>query len=578
VWTGPNNFSSDVLNPVIPNATSVINGKYTLVVISGACRSLPRSIDINITDIPAKPIITSDLSYCQGDDIILSTQTVNNATNYLWNTPQGQRFTDVPELIITSVEEAAAGAYSVSIQAGNCRSQVSNPLNISVDNLVFDPIISANGPLCPGDTLKLEATFLAGVDYIWQGPNGFTSMEQNPVIPNVDEGFNGNYKVLVTMGSCSKESNELNVQVISQLSTPLIITNNQSFCSNSLPEQIEICLNQSSQVNGADYVLYNGSNDMEISRSMDLCQNIMGLADLPPGDNAFYFRIDLEGCLSSASEMIVVTIADPPIVDAEIEQSDLVFCDNETIILTSSYGPPEVAIDWTPISNNVNIQITGERTVEISNLIGGNNEVLLTYSTDLCPDFSSNTIVLLKEQASIIRNDNYRLTDFNTVLLNIFANDDLSDDNTIEIVQQPATGSLTLDDMGVRYTPDIRFSGTTSFSYEVCDVNCGGDCQQGTVILDIGDAGDCTSPTIITPNGDGYNDFFVVPCLTSGNFTGNKLTVFNQWGVVIIEQDNYQNDWAGTYNGNDLPVGTYFYVLDLGDGSDLIVGFLTLER
>ncbi|WP_299129314.1 gliding motility-associated C-terminal domain-containing protein, partial [uncultured Winogradskyella sp.] len=86
-----------------------------------------------------------------------------------------------------------------------------------------------------------------------------------------------------------------------------------------------------------------------------------------------------------------------------------------------------------------------------------------------------------------------------------------------------------------------------------------------------------------SPNGDSVNETFVIDCLE--RFPNNKLEVFNRWGNIVYSKKGYQNDWDGTSNGravieqsNGLPVGTYYYVLDLGDGSEPRVGWLYINR
>jgi gliding motility-associated-like protein/uncharacterized repeat protein (TIGR01451 family) len=86
-----------------------------------------------------------------------------------------------------------------------------------------------------------------------------------------------------------------------------------------------------------------------------------------------------------------------------------------------------------------------------------------------------------------------------------------------------------------------------------------------------------------SPDGDGINETFVIDCLE--RFPNNKLEVFNRWGNVVYSVKGYQNDWQGTTNGrvvinqsDELPVGTYYYVLGLGDGSEPKVGWLYINR
>ncbi len=89
----------------------------------------------------------------------------------------------------------------------------------------------------------------------------------------------------------------------------------------------------------------------------------------------------------------------------------------------------------------------------------------------------------------------------------------------------------------------------------------------------------------ITDNNDGENDFFQVDCLES--FPNNKVKIFNRAGTLVFEIDNYNNAdkiFKGIGNkglylqGNKLPVGTYFYVIDKKDGSNPTSGYLELLR
>ncbi|OFY19956.1 MAG: hypothetical protein A2W98_13300 [Bacteroidetes bacterium GWF2_33_38] len=89
-------------------------------------------------------------------------------------------------------------------------------------------------------------------------------------------------------------------------------------------------------------------------------------------------------------------------------------------------------------------------------------------------------------------------------------------------------------------------------------------------------------PEGFSPNGDNINDLFVITGIE--NFTSNKFVIFNRWGNKVFEANNYQNTWDGkstlgiTIGGDELPVATYFYVLDLGDGSDVYKGTIYLNR
>ena len=89
-------------------------------------------------------------------------------------------------------------------------------------------------------------------------------------------------------------------------------------------------------------------------------------------------------------------------------------------------------------------------------------------------------------------------------------------------------------------------------------------------------------PEGFSPNGDGINDLFVIRGLDM--YPNNGFTVFNRWGDQVFSASPYQNNWDGKsasgvmIGGNVLPVGTYFYILDLGNGSHVLKGTIYLNK
>jgi gliding motility-associated-like protein len=67
----------------------------------------------------------------------------------------------------------------------------------------------------------------------------------------------------------------------------------------------------------------------------------------------------------------------------------------------------------------------------------------------------------------------------------------------------------------------------------------------------------CVIPEGISPNGDGYNDTFDL-----SSYDVQTLEIYNRHGVLVYSKSNYTNQWVGqSDNGDQLPVGTYFYVM-----------------
>lgn len=79
---------------------------------------------------------------------------------------------------------------------------------------------------------------------------------------------------------------------------------------------------------------------------------------------------------------------------------------------------------------------------------------------------------------------------------------------------------------------------------------------------------------IVSPNGDGVNDSWSVAGIL--NFPQNSVTVYNRSGKIVFAQKGYANNWGCSYRGALLPQDTYYYTIDLGDGSKIRKGFITM--
>jgi gliding motility-associated-like protein len=99
---------------------------------------------------------------------------------------------------------------------------------------------------------------------------------------------------------------------------------------------------------------------------------------------------------------------------------------------------------------------------------------------------------------------------------------------------------------------------TSTYILSVADVNAciNSDTVIVTVIII---STDISVSTVFSPNGDGINDNWFVKNITI--YPENEVTVYNIYGNEVFHKKGYNNDWQGTYNGNSLPDGTYFYIV-----------------
>ena len=149
---------------------------------------------------------------------------------------------------------------------------------------------------------------------------------------------------------------------------------------------------------------------------------------------------------------------------------------------------------------------------------------------------------------------------------------DLTDSNTIQGSQSNQLRLLNAD----------ATFGLKQFRLQVNSlVNA---CQE-TLISNVVTLGpsEIVIPNAFSPDGDGVNDTWEIQGLNGRG--AYRLSVYNRWEIKVFESTNYNNDWTGTSNikafitaDNNLPDGTYFYVLEWMDGTSPMTGFIYIKR
>lgn len=209
-WTGPNGFTSNQQNPVIPNATVAQGGIYTLTVVNAyGCQSLA---NVNVI-VNANPVATASASpnpVCQGSVLNLSGGPSGMAS-YTWTGPNG--FTsNLQNPVINNVPLQATGTYTLVVTSPQgCTGTAS--VNVTVNPSPQATASATPNPVCEGNTLSLTASPSGMSSYQWTGPNGFTSNLQNPVIPSVSLNQTGTYIVTMTNSLGCQGTASVNVVV-----------------------------------------------------------------------------------------------------------------------------------------------------------------------------------------------------------------------------------------------------------------------------------------------------------------------------------------------------------------------------
>ena len=179
-------------------------------------------------------------------------------------------------------------------------------------------------------------------------------------------------------------------------------------------------------------------------------------------------------------------------------------------------------------------------------------------------------------------------SDTDTVIVNVNELPDLVASTTDNLILENTTAQLTVSGAGMGaiydWNPPIGLndptiqnpivSATEGVTYFVTGTDLNGCSDTASVRIDV--ASTIVFPDGITPNGDGLNEFWVIQLIDE--FPDANVKIFNRWGQKVFESKRYVDQWDGTNNGKKLPVGTYYYLIDLGPNQEKFTGPITLMR
>jgi len=114
----------------------------------------------------------------------------------------------------------------------------------------------------------------------------------------------------------------------------------------------------------------------------------------------------------------------------------------------------------------------------------------------------------------------------------------------------------------------ITIAGGTSRDYIINPVD--------GILTIIEPPGAIVIPNTFTPNGDGVNDTWNIKYLDS--YVNCLVDIFNRYGQKVFSSTGYGTPWDGTYKGARLPVGIYYYVIDLKTGYKPFSGYIAIVR
>ncbi len=234
--------------------------------------------------------------------------------------------------------------------------------------------------------------------------------------------------------------------------------------------------------------------------------------------------------------------------------------------------PLSVSILNTPQHGSVSV-INGVQILytPAGNYYGTDTFSYVTCDTSaLCDTAVVYVIISGSNGAPIANVDNFVFGDtLQTTVLDLLNNDtDPEGDSVfittlIDIDLANNLGTFNLTSAGlVEFTRASLACGAETFQYVVCDVTA---CDTAEFSVTVNCPDDVFHTQGFSPDGDGLNDKLVFPGLEY--FAPAILKIYNRYGNLVYESEDYKNDWEGSYmdNGKGLPDGTYFYILQLSN-------------
>lgn len=590
-----------ISNPV---ATPLETIEYT---VTGSNICGVSSDTILITVIPSiNADLGDDFNGCPGELVTFDLENVDGAT-YAWTSNTGFIGSDNESSFTTQL----IGPSTVSVIATNENGCVTtDTVNIGLNEVPPAPGISAQGPtiFCEGESVVLQAT--TGNFVVWS--NGLENFDEILVTES------GSYYVTAIDGICPSNSDTIVVQVNPLPETEISFTGPSTICEGE-------CLQLSAQSTGFNTIqwfLADGSTSSDLS--IQACET--GLYVLENFNN---------GCFGYDSlEVTIVPTPSEPIITLDGPQS---ICEDEFTTLVSSYADGNL---WLfngeeiegATDNTLTVNQAGVYSVVYTNAAGctvtsegvpitvkpisplsiealpdtivcGNQPtaVELTASTgfetytwspvgegqtiiadgaglwtvtavniDGCDAVASITIVVAPsidlETTSPILFDNYNVS--------VVGGNDGSIDLTIGGQGEP-TGISWSGPSGFTSTSEDLFNLPAGFYTVTVSDEFGCEIQDTITLIE---PSDIMLPNGFTPNGDGFNDFYVIKGIQG--YPDNEINIFNRWGNLVYSANGYQNNWDGIgNNGNVLPDGTYFIVVDLNvEGKELLNDYIDLRR
>lgn len=514
--------------PFAPAASSgyTVNGTNTL---TGCTSTNSAFVNTTVNPLPIVGVNSSTSAVCMGGSLSLSG---TGASTYTWT---GGIQNAVPFSPTISSQYTVSGTSSLACINTAVQSVTVYPL----------PVVSASASstvICAGQTVSLNGS---GADtYTWSpsAPNGSAFSPTGSATYSLVGSF--------TLSGCSSTNNALQVVQVNLLPVVTATASNP-----------EICFGFSTSLigGGANTYVWSGgqSNAVAFNPTTSASYTVIGT--------------DLNSCTNTA----VASVSVNPLPQLTVSSSQVPSCEAETFTLIASGAS---TYTWNTNANTAQIidtlLVTTIYTVQGTDSKGCQNSTVFTQSVTVC---NANFIVSV-DTVNVVtcrgRNDGYI-----TLAQNIGYSDYKTEyfwSSPNATLSCPANDCQKLDKLTAGdYSVKVKLTYTLNNFYVKHDSLFINSIQVTE------DGRDCMLEIYngLTLNNDGNNDTWIIKNIDL--YPKNKVKVFDRWGKELCSIDGYHNTnnfWPNTDQIKDLQSTTYYYTLDLGDGSALKKGWLEVIK
>jgi gliding motility-associated-like protein len=471
------------------------------------------------------------------------------------------------QLPLNSGPLASSTWFAARVASGGCDTSRSEPVQVVVLNPVNAGMVSpANSTVCPGN--NNTALTLSGND--------------GAIVRWENRTENGNWTTIPGAGTSTYTSQNItstasyrvivNINGSEYASQPAMIIVENNLVTLDIPSAY--CL-------GSNIILEGGVPAGGIYRIDNLVFSQLNTLTLGVGPHLVtYEYTDAGNCTGTAEDHLVIN----PLPLSEILGPDS-FCPGQGNATYYTHNRPDYSYSWEvipgtfqPGANDSLILVNWNHQVQPCEvvLITTDNDTHCsdTVSLEVSPDGLAEPINLqcLDEYRVQGEMENsgltYTLHERDRVMIPLVTGECLGN---IEYSFTYNQGSLVIvnDFTGQRLT------------------DRGENTMEWTVSREAGAAVTCTTrvifehqrtiPSAFTPDGVPPNDTWEIDFLA--NYPLCTISVYNQWGMLVYQSSKgYPEPWNGKSSGKTVPVDSYYYIIDLGNGSELIKGFVTVIR